>query len=158
MIGASAAISGTMAAAMRFAFQRGGPLALLGRADESAYRVPAIPLRDVLSDARVLLFLVVWFGINILFGLGSLPITGSEPIGRLAGPYRRISCRIVVVFLVRSASRIFRKSTTLLQRRKVNEVCGSAHTFRLDGTGVAAGSLTMPGHARRIDRGVCLRA
>ena len=78
MIGASAAISGTMAAAMRFVFQRGGPLGLLGRADESAYRVPAIPLRGVLSDARVVLFLVVWFGINILFGIGSLPITGSE--------------------------------------------------------------------------------
>jgi membrane associated rhomboid family serine protease len=27
---------------------------------------------------RVLLFLVVWFGINILFGLGSFPVTGSE--------------------------------------------------------------------------------
>ena len=78
MIGASAAISGTMAAAMRFVFQRGGPLGLLGRADESAYRVPAIPLRGVLSDARVVLFLAVWFGINILFGFGSLPITGNE--------------------------------------------------------------------------------
>ena len=78
MIGASAAISGTMAAAMRFVFQRGGPLGLWGRFDESAYRVPAIPLRNVLADRRVLLFLVVWFGINILFGLGSLPITGSD--------------------------------------------------------------------------------
>jgi membrane associated rhomboid family serine protease len=78
MIGASAVVSGTMAAAMRFAFQRGGPLTLLGRADESAYRVPAIPLRSVLGDARVMFFLAVWFGINILFGVGSLPITGSE--------------------------------------------------------------------------------
>jgi membrane associated rhomboid family serine protease len=78
MIGASAAISGTMAAAMRFAFQRGGPLGLIGRADASSYRVPAIPLRGVLSDARVMLFLVVWFGINILFGVGSLPVTGSD--------------------------------------------------------------------------------
>jgi membrane associated rhomboid family serine protease len=32
----------------------------------------------VLRDPRVLLFLVVWFGINILFGLGSFPVTGSE--------------------------------------------------------------------------------
>jgi membrane associated rhomboid family serine protease len=78
MIGASAAISGTMAAAMRFAFQRGGPLGLLRGDDEQAYRVPAIPLTGVLSDARVLIFLAVWFGINILFGLGSLPITGSD--------------------------------------------------------------------------------
>ena len=77
MIGASAAISGTMAAAMRFAFQRGGPLGLWRHTDEDAYRVPAIPLRRVLTDARVLVFLAVWFGINVLFGIGSLPITGS---------------------------------------------------------------------------------
>jgi membrane associated rhomboid family serine protease len=78
MIGASAVVSGTMAAAMRFAFQRGGPLTLLGRADEESYRVPAVPLRGVLSETRVMLFVAVWFGINILFGLGSLPITGEE--------------------------------------------------------------------------------
>jgi membrane associated rhomboid family serine protease len=78
MVGASAAISGAMAAAMRFAFQRGGPLHMLRSDDEHAYRVPAIPLTGVLSDARVLIFLGVWFGINILFGLGSLSITGSE--------------------------------------------------------------------------------
>ena len=78
MIGASAAISGTMAAAMRFAFQRGGPLGLLRDNDEQAYRVPAIPLVGVLSDARVLIFLGAWFAINILFGLGSLPITGGD--------------------------------------------------------------------------------
>lgn len=78
VIGASAAISGTMAAAMRFAFQNGGPLGMLREGDERAYRVPAIPLRGVLSDARVLAFLAVWFGINILFGLGSVSLTGDE--------------------------------------------------------------------------------
>jgi len=30
----------------------------------------------VLRDPRVLAFLVVWFGINILFGLSSLPMPG----------------------------------------------------------------------------------
>jgi membrane associated rhomboid family serine protease len=78
MIGASAAISGAMAAAMRFAFQRGGPLHMLRGNDEQAYRVPAIPLTGMLRDARVLIFLGVWFAINILFGYGSLPITGSD--------------------------------------------------------------------------------
>jgi membrane associated rhomboid family serine protease len=81
MIGASAAISGTMAAAMRFAFQRGGPLGMLRGDDDEAYRVPALPLTGVFRDARVLLFLVVWFGINIVFGLSSLPIAGNdEPV------------------------------------------------------------------------------
>ena len=78
MIGASAAISGAMAAAMRFVFQHGGPLGILRGADERAYHVPALPLTGVLSDARVLLFLAAWFGINLLFGLGSLPISGSD--------------------------------------------------------------------------------
>jgi len=78
MIGASAAISGTMAAAMRFAFQRGGPLGFWRGTDEDAYRVPAIPLSGVLRDPRVVAFLVVWFGVNAIFGLGSLSITGSD--------------------------------------------------------------------------------
>ena len=76
VIGASAAISGTMAAAMRFAFQRGGPLSFWRSGDASDYRVPAVPLGAALRDPRVLVFVVVWFGINILFGLGSLPMTG----------------------------------------------------------------------------------
>jgi membrane associated rhomboid family serine protease len=78
MIGASAAVSGLMAAAMRFAFQRGGPLNMLRVDNDEAYRVPALPLRRVLSDARVLIFLGVWFGINLIFGLGSLSFTGSD--------------------------------------------------------------------------------
>jgi membrane associated rhomboid family serine protease len=80
MIGASAAISGTMAAAMRFVFQRGGPLGFLRQTDDTAYRVPAISLVGVLSDLRVLAFLAVWFGINILFGLGSVPMTGADQV------------------------------------------------------------------------------
>jgi membrane associated rhomboid family serine protease len=78
MIGASAAISGTMAAAMRFAFQRGGPLGFWRHDDEASYRIPALPLSGVLRDPRVLAFVIVWFGINLLFGLGSFPITGSD--------------------------------------------------------------------------------
>jgi membrane associated rhomboid family serine protease len=78
MIGASAAISGFMAAAMRFAFLRGGPLRLLGNDQHDAYRIPAQPLLVVLRDPRVLIFLAVWFGLNLLFGLGSLGMDGSD--------------------------------------------------------------------------------
>jgi membrane associated rhomboid family serine protease len=80
VIGASAAISGTMAAAMRFAFQRGGPLNFWRDGDSVAYRVPAIPLSGVLRDPRVLAFLAVWFGINIVFGLSPLPIVGGNQV------------------------------------------------------------------------------
>jgi membrane associated rhomboid family serine protease len=78
MIGASAALSGMMAAAMRFAFQHGGPLGMLRGDDEAAYRVPALSLIGVFSDPRVLIFLAVWFGMNIIFGLGSLPLIGGD--------------------------------------------------------------------------------
>jgi membrane associated rhomboid family serine protease len=81
VIGASAAISGTMAGAMRFAFQRGGPLGFWREQSEAAYRVPALPLSGVLRDPRVVIFLVVWLGINVLFGATTLSFsTGNEPV------------------------------------------------------------------------------
>lgn len=79
MIGASAAISGAMAAALRFVFQQGGPLGLW-RADRSdgAYRLPAASLLTTLRNPRFLLFLGVWIGLNVLFGLGTVSI-GQAP-------------------------------------------------------------------------------
>jgi len=77
VVGASAAISGAMAAAMRFAFQRGGPLGVWGQSDPQAYRIPAAPLSAALRDPRILAFLGVWFGFNLLFGIGSLPLIGE---------------------------------------------------------------------------------
>jgi membrane associated rhomboid family serine protease len=77
MIGASAAISGAMAAAVRFAFQRGGPLGIWGRSSD-AYRVPAASLSECLRDPRALAFLLVWFGVNALLGLGSFTLPGME--------------------------------------------------------------------------------
>jgi membrane associated rhomboid family serine protease len=77
MVGASASISGAMAASMRFAFQHGGPIWSRGN-DPEVYRLPALPLGEALRDRRIVIFLVVWFGLNFLFGLGSLSITGSE--------------------------------------------------------------------------------
>jgi membrane associated rhomboid family serine protease len=74
MIGASAAISGAMAAAMRFVFQEHGPLETWrdGPRNGEAYRVPALPLLATFRDPRVLLFLAVWMGLNALFGLGAV--------------------------------------------------------------------------------------
>jgi membrane associated rhomboid family serine protease len=78
MIGASAAISGAMAAALRFVFQPGGPLGLLrGQADGNAYRVPALSLTATLRDPRFLIFLGAWLGLNLIIGLGSVPF-GEE--------------------------------------------------------------------------------
>ena len=77
VVGASAAISGAVAAAMRFAFEPGGPLGPgrnLTVASESAYYVPALPLTRVFRDGRALTFLLTWFGCNILFGAFAMPL------------------------------------------------------------------------------------
>ena len=77
VIGASAVVSGLMAAATRFAFQPQGPIALWQQQDERAYRTPALPLASALRDPRILVFLGVWFGLNLLFGLGSVSLAGT---------------------------------------------------------------------------------
>lgn len=76
MIGASAAVSGAMAAAIRFAFARGSFLSFRNRSEDAdvAAHVPALPLWRSLQSPRVLGFLAVWFGINIIFGMGSIAI------------------------------------------------------------------------------------
>ena len=76
VIGASASVSGTMAAAMRFAFQRGGPLSGWRPAGDS--QIPAAPLRVALRDMRVLAFVGVWFALNLLFGTGAVSLTGGD--------------------------------------------------------------------------------
>lgn len=77
MIGASAAISGHMAASLRFVFQFGGPLGVIRNQHPSAYFVPAVSLRDSFSNRQVLSFMAVWFGVNIVFGLISIPLGGE---------------------------------------------------------------------------------
>ena len=85
MIGASAAISGAMAAALRFIFQPNGPLETWrdGAGDGEAYRVRALPLLATFRDLQFLLFLGVWMGLNALFGLGAVSF-GSEPGQQIA--------------------------------------------------------------------------
>ncbi len=79
VVGASAAVSGVMAAAVRFVFHPGAPLGeSLGfaqRADEDlAYRQPALPLRKMLSNRGAISFLFFWFLANFLFGTISVPL------------------------------------------------------------------------------------
>jgi membrane associated rhomboid family serine protease len=75
MIGASAAVSGTMAASLRFAFQRGSFLSFRRSRDaDMAARIPALPLSRALRNGRVLAFLGVWFVLNLVTGLGAIAI------------------------------------------------------------------------------------
>jgi membrane associated rhomboid family serine protease len=79
MIGASASVSGTMAASIRFAFVRGSFLSFSRGDADAAAKVPAQPLWQALRDRRVISFLAIWFGVNIVFGLGSIAI-GAEGV------------------------------------------------------------------------------
>jgi len=74
MIGASASVSGTMAAAIRFAFVRGSFLSFNRGDADAAAKVPAQSLGRALRDRRVLAFLAIWFGVNIVFGVASIAI------------------------------------------------------------------------------------
>lgn len=87
VIGASAAVSGAMGAAVRFAFAPGAPLgagAMRSR-DLAAYRRPAPPLAATLTEPRALAFLAVWFAGNFLFGawapVGDAPVAWQAHIG-----------------------------------------------------------------------------
>ena len=77
MIGASASVSGAMAAAIRFAFVQGSFLSFSRGDADAAAKVPALSLARALRNTRVLGFLAVWFGVNIIFGLGAISI-GTE--------------------------------------------------------------------------------
>ncbi len=76
LVGASGAVSGLTAAAIRFAV---GPL---GLADGPLNR-PAAPLVIALRDKRVLMFIGVWFAINLIGGLG-VPFGGGGDTLRIA--------------------------------------------------------------------------
>jgi membrane associated rhomboid family serine protease len=74
VIGASAAISGHMAAATRFIFEVGGPLGAFRQIGRGAFMAPAEPFTRALRRPQVIVFFVAWFGMNILFGLGAIAI------------------------------------------------------------------------------------
>ena len=77
MIGASASVSGAMAAAIRFAFVKGSFLSFSRGDADAAAKVPALSLLRALRNGRVLGFLGIWFAVNIVFGVGSIAI-GAE--------------------------------------------------------------------------------
>jgi len=78
MVGASGAISGLMGGAIRFVFQRGGPLGVWSARDVDVYRVPAVSLMAALREPRVLVFLAVWLATNLAVGVGPVSMPGVE--------------------------------------------------------------------------------
>lgn len=76
VVGASAAISGTMAAVVRFAFTPG---ARLGE-DGDKRQARTAPLRRLTANRQAMVFLIVWFAANALLGAFPEAAGSSEPI------------------------------------------------------------------------------
>jgi membrane associated rhomboid family serine protease len=76
LVGASGAVSGLTAAAIRFAIGSHGSV-------ERQITLPAAPLTVALRDKRVLMFIGVWFAINLIGGLG-VPFGGGGESLRIA--------------------------------------------------------------------------
>ena len=66
--------------------------------------MPAAPLTAMLRDPRILAFLAVWFGVNLLFGVGAITMPGMRRHGRLGSPYRRLPRRAAGLCAVRSGA------------------------------------------------------
>lgn len=83
VLGASAAVSGAMGAAVRFVFRPAGdPAMIFDRARmNEAFRGPALTLRETFTTKAALVFIVFWFATNLLFGfIPSLGGIGDGPI------------------------------------------------------------------------------
>jgi membrane associated rhomboid family serine protease len=76
VIGASAAVSGMIAATARFAFAPGVRLGAPGAMER--VRMRAEPLLAVLRNPRALAFILVWFAVNLLFGLTEGLVPGAS--------------------------------------------------------------------------------
>lgn len=82
VIGASAAVSGATAAALRFVFQPGAPLGPTPwfgpLPPHLAVQTPALGLAAALRDVKVLQFAAIWFAINLIFGMLAVPLGISD--------------------------------------------------------------------------------
>ncbi len=79
VVGASGAVSGQMAGALRFFFaamRRGGAHGL----SQHARSVPLTPITAMFRDPQILAVLALWFAFNLWFGLGGDSITGGGGI------------------------------------------------------------------------------
>jgi membrane associated rhomboid family serine protease len=75
-----------MAAATRFMFQPGAPLGAFGSTSRPEIEsVPAASLSGVFMERRSLIFIVIWFGTNLIFGAGAQTLGFSDmPVAWIA--------------------------------------------------------------------------
>lgn len=75
VVGASAAISGQMAAALRFLLSGRGHISY---SPESLAAIPLATLGETLRNPRIVAVVIVWSAINLLFGLGYISFAPGD--------------------------------------------------------------------------------
>ncbi len=80
LIGASGAISGQMAAAVRLMFAEGGSLGTIHRRRLEDAR--PLSLAETFTNSRAIVFIAIWFGITLLTGIGGIGAPGE--VARIA--------------------------------------------------------------------------
>lgn len=76
LVGASAGVSALMAAAARFVFQPPGPLTAAPW--QLPPRQPLQTIPELLRNRTAVLFLAIWLGTNLLFGVVTVPLGAGE--------------------------------------------------------------------------------
>jgi len=74
VVGASGAVSGHMAGAVRFLFGAKRPSPGL---QTDLVSQPLATLRQTFTDRRILIFLAIWLAVNLLFGMGDVRLDGA---------------------------------------------------------------------------------
>ncbi len=77
LVGASAGVSAATGAAARFVFSN--PLKLDAMANDDLVRaMPALSLVGILQNRQAMIFIILWFATNWLFGAGVVPLGDAE--------------------------------------------------------------------------------
>lgn len=68
-----------MGGAARFVFLAGGPMGMIMSGQTGLPGAPSAQasIRQALTDRRTLIFVAVWIGLNFLFGLSGLTLSGE---------------------------------------------------------------------------------
>jgi membrane associated rhomboid family serine protease len=77
LVGASAGVSAATGAAARFVFSSGTRLGAMGQ-DAVVRALPALTLTGMLGNRQTMIFVIVWFVSNWLFGAGVVPLGDAE--------------------------------------------------------------------------------
>lgn len=75
VVGASAAISGQMAGALRFIF---GAKPTPWDRTPDLINAPLLTLGETFRDKRIVAFLILWVALNVYFGLSAVAVRGAE--------------------------------------------------------------------------------